>query len=101
MTAGRLKIVRVLANPTRRRKPAVKCRKMRKNAKPRARAARSLSGRWIVRIITPARRALYWTGDQWKPRGAKQYETKAAAYNAFKKSGLKRNAWTVADIMPA
>jgi len=99
---GKLKIIRVLSNPAKRRKTA-KSRTMRKNAKPRARAARSLTGKWVVRIITPTRRAAYWTGEKWsdQARAAKQFQSKAAGYQAFKKSRLKRTAWLVADIMPA
>lgn len=74
---------------------------MRKNARPRARAARSVSGKWIVRIITQARTALYWTGSKWSKDNAKRYDSKAAAYKAFKASGVKRAGWIVADIMPA
>lgn len=100
--SGKLKIIRVLANPTRKRK-APKKKAMRRNARPRARAARSLSGAWVVRIITPARAAAWWTGAAWskKSAAAKRYGSQNLAHAAFKKSGVKRSSWIVADIMPA
>jgi hypothetical protein len=108
--SGKLKIVRVLSNPAGKRK-AIKCktkrrpraRVMRKNARPRSTAARSLSGKWIVRIVTPAGKAGYWTGSHWSPvrAVARPFNHRKQAENAFKASKIKRNAWIVADIMPA
>jgi hypothetical protein len=94
---GKLKIVRVLGNP----KPGKKTK--RKSAKPRRRAARSLSDKWIVRIITHTRTALYWGGGRWVSTraGAHKYPTPAAAAAALRKSGAKPAGWIVADVMPA
>ncbi len=94
---GKLKIIRALANPkSKKRKRAIPNKRVRKKA------ARSLSGLWVARIITQGRVALWWTGSQWtKSRSAaKKYATAAAAGTALK-SGRKPGDWLVADVMPA
>lgn len=98
---GKLKIIRALANP--KGKARAKRKRAIPNKKVRKRAVRSLSGKWIVRIITHTRTALYRAGGKWtKDRAAAtRYATSAAAATALKNSGMKPAGWIVADVMPA
>lgn len=98
--SGKLKIVRVLGNPKIRRKIRAK----RKTKGPRRRAVRSLSGKWVLRMIGTNRIALWRTPSGWTKdrKGAHKFATQAAAAKALKSSEYaKRHDWIVADVMPA
>lgn len=96
---GKLKVIRALANPIRRR--AKKKRAITKKT-VRKKAARSLSGKWVARVITQGRIAVWWSGSKWSlaRSKAKRYATAGAAGTALK-TARKPGGWLVADVMPA
>jgi hypothetical protein len=98
--AGKLKIIRVLSNPIRKRKKSAKP-KRRKGA--RQRKTRSLSGKWILRRAAPGG-VMWWTGSRWgSSRGAAhRYASQQAAARALTAARRKAGVgWTVLDVMPA
>lgn len=99
--SGKLKIVRVLANPIgRRKKKKRKATRARKT--PRRRKVRSLSGNWVLRIVTRERRALWWDGTSWSKdrKKAKQYPSANMARRHFNSKNVA-TGWVVADVLPA
>ena len=101
--ADKLRVVKLLGNPRARKKPARK-KPLRRRTKPR-RVARSLSGKWVVRLVTTDGRALWRTKTGWTPgrQNARVFEKQSAAASAAKSSDyVKRHRdWVVVDVLPA
>jgi hypothetical protein len=101
--AGKVKIVRVLANPISKRTKSAKI-KRRKNA--RQKKVRSVSGKWVLRRVgrAPGSGATWWNGKNWVPAraSAKSYPSADAAGRALRAArGRAGSNWAVLDVMPA
>lgn len=101
--SGKLKIIRVLSNPSPRRRPKKKTGTATRKVKKRA-PAPPAKGDFVLRVITPDGRALWRTKSGWTKdrKGARRFKTKHEGAKAFNSSFIaKRDNWTVADVMPA
>lgn len=96
---GKLKIIRVLANPIRKRK--------KKKKAPRRRRAKSAAGKYVLRMVTPEGKALWRTRTGWTAirKGARTFATPQQGQDDFaaqRRDFLKRKMrWIVADVLPA
>jgi hypothetical protein len=98
---GKLKVVRVLANPIPRKRKSAKV-KRRKGT--RQRKVRSLGGKWIIRRVGANRSVSWWSGSAWNTRRnyGNRYPSAAAAARAMKAARAKAGiGWVVLDVMPA
>jgi hypothetical protein len=105
VSGGKLKIIRVLANPiTRKKKKAAKRRAPIARKVGLSRAGKKTGARFVVRLVSPTGAARWWTGQSWSPSRtkARRYAGNDAAGRAMRGARKKTagHDWIVMDALP-